>query len=184
MVRACGWLIGSWWLLGAGALAAQEPAPASVAEELARLNRTLQQLVAVAQQQLGGQRIELLMRQVEIKRAKVAPLEQALRAAREARDNAEEQLRSLQLSREQVLESVALSFEAAPEATGLGTEDRERMEETVAQMVRQHDQELKMLRERIASAEERIQVLENDLAPAKAELQHWEAQVDRELSGR
>ena len=176
-------LLVMWLTLGAPPVGAAQ-APGTAAEELARLNRTVEELVAVMRQHLSGQRIELLMRQVEIKRAKVAPIEQALRAARETKENAEDQLRTSKYSLEQMLQSMADGFGARPGGESPTPEERAEMEKAIDQMTRQHEFEVKLVRDRLAAAEDRIQELENELAPAKAELQHWEGLVDRELAGK
>lgn len=183
MDRVLPQLIALTFTLLASTTAAAE-GPGTAAEELAKLNRSVQELVAVVRQQLAGQKIELLMRQVEIKRAKVAPIEQALRAARETKENAEEQLRTSKYSLEQMLGNMADGFGSRQSGESPTPEEREEMEKAVEQLTRQHEFEVKLVRDRLAATEERIQQLENDLAPAKAELEHWEAMVDRELQGR
>lgn len=183
---ARGWRAGlAAVVLAGGALAAagQEPAApasageASVSDQLARLNVTLKELVALMRQQAGGQRIELLMRQVELKRAKLAPLEAELRSSRAAQEGAESELRQLQLSQEQSVDSIAAEFEGGDGSP----EQREQMEKMAEQMGRHFALQTKLTKERLAALEQKIQILESDASAARAEAEHWEAQVEREL---
>lgn len=187
----CGCKVVAWAVFLGGltlAAAAQEPAPpagagepgvsqANVGQEVARLNVTLKELVTLLRQQLAGQRIELLMWQVELKRDKLAPLENELRSARAAQEGAEAELHQLQLSQEQSTDSIANEFEGGDGSP----EQREQMERMAEQMSRHFTLQIKLTKERIAALEQKIQVLEGDASTARAEVEHWEAMVEREL---
>ncbi len=162
------------------AAAAQPPAPpgeTSVGVEVARLNASLQELVALMKKQLDGQRIELLMRQVELKRSKLAPFEAELRSTRAARDGAEQELQNLKVNQEQMEQSL----EAELGSTDGTPEQAEQMEKMVEQSLRHFVLQTKMTRDRLASLEQKLQILDSDAATARAEVEHWEALVEREL---
>lgn len=185
-----GWRAGAWAVIWSGlaltATAQQAPppgggeaglAPAGIGEEVARLNHTLKELVALMRRQLEGQRIELLMRQVELKRAKLAPLEAALRSAQNEKEGAERELRQLQMGQEQIVDEVAANFQGGDGSP----EQREQMEKTVEQLSRNYALQLKSTKERLSSLEQRIQALESDSGAIRADLEHWESIVAREL---
>ncbi len=151
--------------------------PASIGQEVARLNGTLKELVALMRRQLDGQRVELLMRQVELKRSKLAPVEAELRSARSEKEGAEGELRQLQMGQEQIVDEVAANFQGGDGSP----EQREQMEKMAEQMSRHYTMQLKLTKERLANLEQKIQLLENDSATARAELEHWETLVAREL---
>lgn len=162
-------------------LAAQSGPPAAnaVESELAAISQALNQLVALAQRQAAGQRLELLMRQVELKRARLAPLDAQLRQAREAKQSAEDQLRQLEVNKEELADGFGNELTSAEQSP----EERERMERMIDQMNRHYQRETKAAKERLAQAEQKILEFENDAQAARAEAEHWEAIVDRELGG-
>jgi septum formation inhibitor MinC len=142
---------------------------ASLQEQMADLNRSVQELVALLHQYLGNQQVDLLIKRVELGRQKASPLAQELRELRARRSADAERLAQLRTAQAAQGEQ--------PERTG--TSEEEEREAAVRETMLEG--ELKLLKGRIAQADQRIAELENELMEEERNIRSWEALIDRRL---
>ncbi|HVS63840.1 MAG TPA: hypothetical protein VMT85_10120 [Thermoanaerobaculia bacterium] len=141
----------------------QEPA-ATVERELAGIRATLQDIAALMRQQLDASNRDVLLRRIEIKNARLMPLEQELRSVRNHIEAQETELRRLQ-SRLQELEETAFYSEDEDEKRAARAEHAEidKYAEQIREMITAAQaRELETLRDidrlegEIASLEQRL----------------------------
>jgi chromosome segregation ATPase len=170
------------WLLvfgltpGSAALGQQvsnPPLPSSLPEQVADLDRSVKELVALFRQYLDRQQVDYLFKRIELSLQKMGPLNEELRSLRASKAADEGELGQLRtaLAGRQALSS---QTEAKP-----GEEQREE-----ALLEVQREAQIKLLRSRISQADQRIAELENELAQEKQNVQRWEAAIDQHLGTR
>lgn len=163
---------------GAGAAWAQPaPNPASdpvgaVQQDVAELNRSVKELVALLREYLTRQQVDLMFKRIELCFQKMGPIQEELRGLRARRSDDEVELNQLRTA---LAAREALEPQEEPKAD----EDLERDVRKV-----QLEAEIKSLRNRISQADQRILQLENELAQEQRNVQSWEAVIDQRLNPR
>jgi TolA-binding protein len=95
-------LVVLWIAHGTSSAASAQPAsaapaaPSTLEGEVANLNRSVQELLAVLKEYLGRQQTDLLFKRIEVILQRMGPLEQERRELRARKDADEEELRRLQ----------------------------------------------------------------------------------------
>lgn len=148
----------------------QEPAPATLQEEVARLNRTLERIADLLATQVDAQQIDLGMKRLEMLTARLERSERELRGLRSNRSSLETEQISLEEHRAQTelrLESV--EAETAPEEARA--------------IFRQIDRQLERIRDDLSETDRQIVELENQIATQRRDLEAWQDFVDRRLGG-
>jgi len=150
-------------LLPAVAAAQQTPSD-PVAAQLAQVNATLKQIVALLDRQSDVQDLDLLMKRVQLSDSQVAELERRLRSAQGELRNAEE----VQANVEQRAKAVTTAAEIPPN-------DRE-------QLLARAQTEQTRQRQRIGQLTQEIAAIESELAKRRDDLRTWQAVLDRRLA--
>ncbi|HYU35488.1 MAG TPA: hypothetical protein VEW48_25320 [Thermoanaerobaculia bacterium] len=182
MWKATLWmLLGAFCFLVAGSAARAQPAPQSspssagtLEQEVAKLDRSVQELVALLREYLAHQDVDLLLKRVELGLQKMGPLNQELTSLQARQSADEEQLGQLQ-SALTALQARELQSEASPDPQ-VTTDDATRKIQMEA--------EIKRLKRRIAETEQRISEDENELTEEQRNVQQWESVIDKRLGQR
>ena len=155
--------------LARGAL---DPASPDLAEELARLNRTLTRIADALERQAEGQRLDLALSRVAVESERVTNLERELQSAQATRTSLENE----QFSISSRLGGLAYEVEASPDADATTLKQIERMTEEAQRM-------LNRIGERIDAQDRKILELQNELTRRRADLQALQDRLDRQLDG-
>jgi chromosome segregation ATPase len=148
-----GWLLVA--LCALPAAAQQQPDPATrVADELAGVNRSLDQLVTMMQTMMEYQEIDLVLKRIEMKERRVLPLESALRNARETVTSVSSELERMQ--------SMVQEWEDA-ESRAV-REGREQEAAEFRQMIAHSRAEVEYQTATLDRYEQRVRELEDDIA--------------------
>ena len=174
-------LVALWIAYGTGSAASAQPAPASppaatastVPEEMANLNRSVQELVVVLREYLGRQQTDLLFKRIELALRKTGPLQQERRDVRTRRAADEEELGRLQ--------AMLAAFPAA-ESQDSTKPEKENREEAAQTAVAEAN--IKRLKRRIAEADQHLAELDSELLQEERNIQRWEALIDQQLGQR
>jgi multidrug resistance efflux pump len=175
------WKMASWLLIfglafGSEALGQQaspSPTPGSLPEQVADLDRSVKELVALLKEYLGRQQVDFLFKRVELSLQKMGPLNEELRNLRATRVADEGELGQLR---------TALAARQAL-ASQSGVKSGEEQQEEALQGV-QREAQIKLLRSRISQTDQRIAELENELAQEQQNVRRWEAAIDQRLGTR
>lgn len=146
----------------------------SVVQEMAGLNATLQQIQAVLDRLLIQQELDLLMKRIDLRSRRVAPMESELRGIKSSVRSTTEEIQHLELYREELEESAADRREQGLEETG-SAEEREQ---------RDIESRLSVVTERLESLQRRQIEVENELAEQREEIQFLEDALDDRLGLR
>jgi len=173
-------LFGALLILGtesaAKAQSLPQPSPSptgSLEQEVTKLNRSVQELVALLREYLARQEVDLRLKRVELGLLKMGPLNQELTSLREKKSADEELLGQLRST------LTALQASEAEDGTSLGgvvTDDATRKVRV--------EEEIKRLKRRMPETEQKIAEIESELAQEQRNLQLWETEVDRRLKQR
>jgi len=155
------------------------PVPASAegsaqAQEMRAINRSLQEIVSLLKDQARRQQTDLLMKRMETYHRALAAQEQELRRATSDRNSLTQELRGITARIEQI------SAESDIEKPGESRLPKEAMAQFRAEM----DLQERLLKERLAVADQAILDLENDVARRRKEIAVWEEMVDTQLGLR
>jgi len=150
---------------------AQEPAvePAAVAAELGQLNATLQRIAGLLERQLQGQRLDLMLKRVEVASRQVNSLEGELGRLQSNRTSLADEHFGMRSRLETLDTEVELSEPASLPA--------------YEAMIRQIEQGLKHMETRISEMDARILEVENELVRRRGDLQALQDRLDRDLDG-
>ena len=160
-------------LAAAGAPAvSEEPAAedgsARLVKEMAALNQSMREAVALLKQHLEAQKMQLLMRRIEIRHDGLISIEEELRKTRDERLSVSEELDQLDLS----LGSLDQRIE---DEAGLRQTNEWRM------MKSEMEIRAKTLKDRLLGLDQKVIDLENDLSGRRAEIREWEDLIDEAL---
>lgn len=149
----------------------QEPTaePIAVAAQLGRLNTTLERIAGLLEQQLQGQRLDLMLKRVDVASRQVDSLEGELARLRSGRSSLTDERFRMQSRLEELAMEVEHSDPEALPAYEAMTREAERL--------------LKHLDTRIGEMDARILEAENELARHWGDLQALQDRLDRELDG-
>jgi chromosome segregation ATPase len=156
-------------LLATPALA-DPPAPAAddVAMELAKLNTTLREIVGLLRKQQESDELALLVKRVELSEARLAERERALKAAQSERRALDSERGHLEMRLEMLAAEVDRRGSEIPTAE-------------VETMTKRIEADLRRLRQRSNEVANEVAGLENAVASQSAEVQAWQAALDRRL---
>lgn len=145
-----------------------------LAQGVLDLNRSVQEIAALLREQLKKQQADVLMKRMEISGRALSTQEQELRSAVAARSTITDALREIQARIEQLKDVVGR------EAPG----GVRRPENELSREGSELDLREKLLKDRLAAAEQRVIELENDVAKRRDEIKLWEELVDAQLGLR
>lgn len=173
MRKMAPWFLVFGLMSGSEALGQQvstPPIPAALPEQVADLDRSVKELVALFREYLNRQQVDYLFKRVELSLQKMGPLNEELRGLRASRAADEGELGQLR---------TALAGRQALSPQGEGKPAEEQREEALQEV--QREAQIKLLRSRISQADQRVAELENELAQEKQNVQRWEAAIDQRL---
>ncbi len=177
--RALMLLLALWIAHGTCSAASAQPAPATpaavatVPTEMANLNRSVQELLAVLREFLGRQQTDLLFKRIELALQKTGPLLQERRDVRAHRAADEEELGRLQS------EVAALKTSEPQDSTKPEKENR-----AEAAQIAMAEANTKRLKSRIAEADQHLAELDSTLLQEERNIQRWEALIDQQVGQR
>jgi hypothetical protein len=157
--------------------AAAQPASATPATaptlqmEMANLNRSVQELLALLRESLGHQQTDLLFKRIELILQRTGPLEQERRELRAHKAADEEELKRLQ--------AAVAAYVATEPQEGAKPENRAEAAEIVIA-----EANIKRLKSRISQADQRLAELDSTLLEEERNVRHWEASIDQRLGQR
>ena len=158
-----------------GVLAAQEAAETSGLErEVRQLNVTLGRMVELMRQQLESSNAAVLMQRVQLMTTRLEPLEDELRAARDAALGHQKQLDDTELSDSSYRGHLDTRVE-------IGEIDEEEARVLLYEHQRVLAESRKQIESRLWTAQQRVIDLEQAIAARRAELETWQGEIDRVL---
>jgi hypothetical protein len=159
-----------------GTAAAQEPPPADptvlLLQEVSELNASMKEIADLLRQSVDRQQTALLLQRLQQKSRGMGPLEEALREARSEQENVATNRAPL----EQHFVVVAEWRRVAAARQGLLAEDP-----NLEMQERQMTLERNLLEEKLATLNQRIFDLENDVLNRQSEIRDWEEFLDDRL---
>ena len=176
MAKMAPWLLVFGLAFGSEVLGQQTPSPpepASLPEQVAELNRSVKEMVALFKQYFDRQQVDYLFKRVEFSLQKMGPINEELRSLRVRKAADEEGLSQLRTA-------LAARQTLAPRSEGKSEEEQRE----VALVGAQQEAQVKLLRSRISQADQRIAELENELAQEQQNVRRWEAAIDQRLGMR
>jgi chromosome segregation ATPase len=158
--------------LGATAAPAQSAKTESgsdVSVELAKLNKAVREIADALAKQAAGQKLDLLMKRIELSSSRIGEGEQRLRTLKSETAKAEDEKRKLETE----IEMVQAHLESQPDQT--------RKPERDAFFAR-GEADLKRLASKLQSLAQETGEAEAALATQREELRQWQGFVDRALT--
>jgi len=158
------------------ALAQEEPTAGSettIEQELARLNQTMREISDLMRTYIVRQEVDMIMKRIELHRRYLTPLEDELRKARAGKESAEDEIERMEVVIAE-LEEVIARDDSGDEQTA----NHLRMEKDRLAI------NLKQLKDRRWTLEQRIIELENELISRRHEIQDLEDIADEQLGLR
>ncbi|HEX9670215.1 MAG TPA: hypothetical protein VGC93_12120 [Thermoanaerobaculia bacterium] len=138
-----------------------------VVEELAKLNATLREIAGLMKKQEELQRVDLLIKRVQMTAGQLTDAERQLKTA-------ESELRSLDHEKGELEGRLAMLSASDGKAEDLSPEQSE-------VIVARIDEELKRVRQRSSELRGEVEELRNRIAAREHELRDWQAVIDRRL---
>lgn len=158
---------------------AQPPAPVpqgvsepALGQELAGIRAALDQIAGLLRRQLEEQRLELILRRVDLAEARLTPLEGALRGARDQRLGVDQERKQLEARLEQLARQVEEDDEAV----------RDMPEGDILRFTSELTLEIRLLGDRLRDLDLRIVEMENEIATDRDLVRRWIDLVDRRLA--
>ena len=159
LVTLCG-LLALACLPPAMAQAGPGPERDTLAEQLAGLNRSLERLVVLLESSLENQKVDLLLKRINLRERRLAPLESELRSSRNAIADSESETAYLKQMQEQHEETLTREIRE-----GLDRPDSE-----TRAMMAGMESALKMQSQRLEKSQLRIRELEDELAEGREQI--------------
>lgn len=153
---------------------AEPPTDQELVEEVRKLNGTLERMGILLEDFLDRQRVDMLMKRIEIKSRRLAPMEEELRQVRTRRESLQEEVKMIRMELER--------FEG--DAEDPDNPDREASKELARQMRAQLEPRAEMVQDSIGDLDLRIVEMETAILSRRDEIQAWEELVDKELGIR
>ena len=150
-----------------------DPAP-DLATSLMELNHSMKEIASLLQQQLDNQKADLLMKRMDISARALATQEQLLRAAVSERDSLSDQMTELRARADQMRAELD---KETPVGSHSRKEELDRLESELE--LRQG-----LIKERLATADQKVMQLENDVSRFRDEIRAWQELVDARLGLR
>jgi hypothetical protein len=139
--------------------------------EVANLDRSVQELLALLREYLGRQQTDLLFKRVELSLQRTGPLEQERREIRAHKVADEEELKRVQ--------AAIAAYQATEPQDAAKPENRAEAAEIVIA-----EASIKRLKGRISQANQRLAELDSTLLQEERNVQRWEASIDQRLGQR
>lgn len=158
------------WTLAQAQPAAPAPTP-TLETQVANLDRSLQELVALLRDLAGRQQTDLLLKRVELSYLKMGPLQQERKELLARRASDEEDMKRMQTA---VAARQALETQEAAKPDDTDEAMRKVMLEA----------SIKRLKARVAEADQRLAELDSELQQEQRNVQRWEAMIDQRLDRR
>ena len=160
---------------GGAPTAAQEPlSPGDIArlsEELAAVNRSLGEIARTLEALLRNQKVDLLIKRIELEERRLSPLGQELRGTRSRVRSSTEEIARL----ENLLEQEENAIDQ------MVREGRDAPDSPERQMLPRIEAELKLQREQLEATEHRVIDLENDVARGRDQIAILDEQLQELL---
>lgn len=144
---------------------------ARILERLTQIHGALDRITDSLEGQLAGQRLDLMLKRLEVSERRVAPLEDQVRKIRAER--------SVVVDREE-----RAKLQLAEMADRLAAGELELSDSQAEAAVAQMELDLEQNRSRISELDGQLAGLENELARVREEIRDWQDYVDRELADR
>jgi phage-related minor tail protein len=160
-------------LMGAPAAPASTVPPQAATDvpaELAKLSKAVRDIADLLAKQSEGQKLDLLMKRVELTSTKIAQLEQRQRNLRAEKDGAEDEERQLEAQVKQLQDGIPAQ-----------TDEARRGE--MSANVERYEAAIKRAAARADAVAGELTDVDSQLATQKRELQQWQNFVDRRLQG-
>ncbi len=158
--------------------ASQEESPAadetSLGSELKSLNETMRQIADLLRRHLETNEVDVYLKRLELGRQKLAPTESELRSAKSRREGVEDERKSL----------AAMLSNLEEESDREDVSALDDSEDQNARMRRELETHLERLKDKSWDLEQKIIVLENELARQKEDVEALEAWIDERLGLR
>ena len=139
--------------------------------QLSQIQRVLERIADSLEGQLDGQRLDLMLKRLEVSERRVAPLQEQVRKAQAERSLLQDREERAKLQLSEMADRIA--------AGKLELTDSE-AEAVVAQM----ELDLEQLGSRSSELDRQLVGLENELTRVREEIRDWQDYVDRELADR
>ncbi len=153
---------------------AAAPPPATVPDQLARLNQTLEHIAQLLERQNDGQKLDLLLRRVEVGSRRVSSLEQQL-------DKAQSDKRSMEDTSYRMRSQLAAM---KTRVEGLSPDEQAANQSTFEAGMKNMEDEAKLADLRVQQATQRVLDLQGELDGQKQDLQALQNLLDRKLQGQ
>ncbi len=153
---------------------AAAPPPAPIPEQLAHLNATLEHISQLLERQLDGQKLDLLLRRVEIGNRRVTALEQELERAEGEKRSVEDGRYRLQFQ----IQAMRRQLDVLP------SDPHDTNQSDLEAGIQNATNELRLSDLRIQQATQRVLDLQNELDGQKHDLQGLKDLLDRQLQGQ
>ena len=149
----------------AAATQAQETPPADdqttfLLEEVAGLNRSLEEIATLLSLLLKQQHVDILIKRIELKERRLSPLQSELRGTQDERTSVQEEIKGLEAFRKETERQLDEQAQ-----TGLDTLDSDER-----RMLREMELRSERLTERLERLDQRAIELENDFAASREEI--------------
>jgi hypothetical protein len=153
---------------GAGPAGAQQADPsARLVEEVAGLNRSLDQLVGMLQELMASQKIDLLIKRIEIKQRTLIPMASDLRSMEAEYSDLKMGIRRLQdmvEQQEEVVDREVLQGVDQPDSESRGFLAEMELELQVqTSRIEELDRSIRQLQDELAEGREEIEILDEQL---------------------
>ncbi len=146
----------------------------SVVRELAGLNRTLQQIQGVLERLLVQQELDLLMKRIDLKARRLAPLQLELRGVRSSIESTNEEMKRSGAFKKQ-LQADLERYQELGRDTDSFTKERS---------LQDVESEIDLIEERLETLQRRQIEVEDELAAHRQEIQFLEDALDERLGLR
>jgi hypothetical protein len=140
-------------------------------KEVAALRKTMEEAVALLDRALVHQRVELLLKRLDLRERRVLPLESELRAARDGLTASRNEVERFELILEETEQRIS---EEVRDGTDSPDSENRRLQQDL-------EQALAHVRRSLESDEERVRRLEDDLADRLEEIEFLEDSLQERL---
>jgi len=166
-VAACGLLLALWTTVP-GAQDAQPEAPDSdLVVEVQNLNRSVGQLVSLLETAVSHQHIDLVLKRLQLKERRIAPLRDRVESAESAVNNREDELRRIKMMLEEHEETARERLRAGEEP-----------DPEAQQMVDSLEPHVRILQRELEEYQLRLRTAEDDLARRLEEIEDLDEMLE------
>jgi len=144
-----------------------QDASGQLAEDVAGINRSLERMANLLETLIGNQQVDILLKRIELKERRLAPLESDLRRAERALIDIESRVKRLNEEREELDDAVDEEVRAGVDSEGSEArrmrDQLERVVEMEAGRVEEYRRRVLHLEDQLAEGREEIAILDEQL---------------------